>query len=160
MILYLLRHGEAQARAHSDSERPLTVKGQQDVVSVAWQFAARKLKLDCCWVSSYLRASQTADIFLNQLEQSVKSESTDSLIPEVRANIVIRKLAETTSQHVLLVSHNPLLSELNAVLTQGDITDMHILSTSELVCITMDFVGMGLGSTSFRLLPTTAPFPY
>lgn len=94
MILYLLRHGEAQARAHSDSGRPLTVKGQQDVVSVAREFAARKLKLDCCWVSSYLRASQTADIFLNQLEQSVKSESTDSLIPEVRANIVIRKLAE------------------------------------------------------------------
>jgi hypothetical protein len=47
-----------------------------------------------------------------------------------------------------------LLSELNALLTEGNINAMHILTASELVCISLDMVGLGMGQTQFRLLPS------
>jgi phosphohistidine phosphatase len=154
MNLYLLRHGEAEARAHNDPARQLTVKGRSDVEHVARQFAARQLPLEQCFVSPYVRAAQTAELFIEQLSSSVSCTTTELLVPEVRASTVIDFLGKNIDrQHVLLVSHNPLLSELNALLTEGNINDMHILATSELVCISLDVIGLGMGTTPFRLLP-------
>jgi len=154
MNLYLLRHGEAEARAPSDAARQLTVKGQEDVEYVARQFAARQLPLDQCFVSPYVRANQTAELFIRQLSGIVPCTTTELLVPEVRASTVIDFLSKNIKgKDVLLVSHNPLLSELNAMLTEGNINDMHILTTSELVCISLDVVGLGMGSTPFRLMP-------
>src|SRR5688572_20674038 len=127
MNLYLLRHGEAEASAHTDAARQLTAKGRQDVEHVAKQFALRQLPLDHCFVSSYVRAVQTAEIFFGQLGESITSSTTELLVPEVRASTVIDFLNKNThGRNVLLVSHNPLLSELNALLTEGNINDMHI----------------------------------
>lgn len=154
MNLYLLRHGEAEANAHTDAARQLTAKGRQDVENVAKQFAARQLPLEHCFVSPYVRAVQTAELFFRQLGETVTSTTTELLIPEVRASTVIDFLNKNVhGRNVLLVSHNPLLSELNALLTEGNINDMHILSTSELVCISLDLVGLGMGHTPFRLMP-------
>ena len=154
MNLYLLRHGEAEARAPTDAVRQLTIKGREDVEFVAKQFAARQLPLDHCFVSPYIRANQTAELFIRQLPTPVPLTTTELLVPEVRASTVISFLNKNLNdRNVLLVSHNPLLSELNAMLTEGNINDMHILATSELVCISLDIVGPGMGSTPFRLLP-------
>lgn len=153
MILYLLRHGEAEPRAHSDSARQLTAKGRQEVEQVARQFAARHIHLDRCFVSPYVRANQTAQLFLQHSGQDVAPEVTEMLIPEVRASAVMNFLDGIKGQHVLLVSHNPLLSELFALLKDGDISHMHILGTSELVCVACDVIGLGMGTSSFRLVP-------
>jgi phosphohistidine phosphatase len=154
MNLYLLRHGEAEASAPTDAARQLTVKGRQDVENVAKQFATRHLPLEHCFVSPYVRASQTADLFFRSLNKSITSTTTELLVPEVRASTVIDFLSKNVhGRNVLLVSHNPLLSELNALLTEGNINDMHILTTSELVCISLDLVGLGMGRTAFRLTP-------
>ena len=154
MNLYLLRHGEAETKASSDAARQLTVKGREDCEYVAKQFAARQLPLEQCFVSPYVRASQTAEVFVRQLSFTVPCTTTELLVPEVRASTVMDFLNKNIhAQHVLLVSHNPLLSELNAMLTEGTINDMHILATSELICISLDVVGLGMGSTPFRLMP-------
>lgn len=153
MHLYLLRHGEAEVRAHDDAGRQLTARGQQHIRQVARQFAARNVKLDRCFVSPYARAGQTAELFLQHAGQTLVAEITAVLIPEVRASEVMSFLESVKGQHVLLVSHNPLLSELNALLTAGDIAQMHILGTSELVCIDVDVIGLGMGTAPFRLLP-------
>ena len=83
MNLYLLRHGEAEASAHTDAARQLTAKGRQDVENVAKQFALRQLPLDHCFVSPYVRAVQTAEIFFGQLGESITSSTTELLVPEV-----------------------------------------------------------------------------
>lgn len=154
MNLYLLRHGEAEASAHTDAARQLTAKGRQDVHDVAKQFAARRLPLEHCFVSPYIRAQQTAALFAGQLQQAISSTTTELLIPEVRAGTVIDFLDKNIQgRNVLLVSHNPLLSELNALLTEGNINEMHILATSELVCLSLDIAGLGMGHTLFRLMP-------
>jgi phosphohistidine phosphatase len=154
MQLYLLRHGEAEARAQNDPGRELTARGRQEVVQVARQFASRHIPLQRCLVSPYARAAQTAALFLREsgLEE-LQAETTPILLPEVRASTVMSYLEGVREQEVLLVSHNPLVSELNALLTEGDISHMHILGTSELVCIAVDVLGLGMGTSPFRLVP-------
>jgi len=153
MNLYLLRHGEAEARAHNDPARQLTARGQREIEQVARQFAVRQLPLDRCFVSPYVRALQTAEHFISHSGIGVPTEVCATLIPEIRASAVMQFLSSIQEKHVLLVSHNPLLSELNALVTDGDITHMHILSTGELISITLDVIGLGMGRTAFRLLP-------
>ena len=153
MKLYVLRHGEAEARAHNDSTRELTAGGRLEIEQVARLFAARHIKLQRCFVSPYTRAAQTAALFLPLAAQSIAAETTPLLMPEVRASTIMEFLEGIKEQEVLLVSHNPLVSELHALLTDGDISNMHILGTSELMCITFNVIGLGMGSSPFRLAP-------
>lgn len=153
MKLYLLRHGEAESRAHDDAGRELTARGRGEVSEIAHAFAARHIQLERCFVSPYVRAAQTAALFLSEAGQHIAPETTPVLMPEVRASIVMDFLEGVREREVLMVSHNPLVSELNALLTVGDISQMHILGTSELICIEFDVVGLGMGSSPFRLLP-------
>lgn len=153
MKLYLLRHGEAEARAHNDAGRELTARGRADVANVAQRFAAMNIQLQRCFASPYVRAAQTAELFLPEAQQTIAVESTPVLMPEVRASIVMDFLEGVREQEVLLVSHNPLVSELNALLIDGDISQMHILGTSELICIEFDVIGLGMGRSPFRLVP-------
>ncbi|MGV3592113.1 MAG: phosphohistidine phosphatase SixA [Gammaproteobacteria bacterium] len=153
MKLYLLRHGEAEARAHNDPARELTPRGRSEVTDVAHRFASRNIQLQRCFVSPYVRAEQTAALFLPEAKQAIAAETTPVLMPEVRASIVMDFLEGVREQEVLMVSHNPLVSELHALLVDGDISNMHILGTSELICIEFDVVGLGMGRSPFRLVP-------
>lgn len=153
MKLYLLRHGEAEARAHNDPGRELTPRGRSEVTDVAHRFAARNIQLQRCFVSPYVRAEQTAALFLPEAKQTIAAETTPVLMPEVRASIVMDFLEGVREQEVLMVSHNPLVSELHALLVDGDISNMHILGTSELICIEFDLIGLGMGRSPFRLVP-------
>jgi phosphohistidine phosphatase len=154
MLVYLLRHGEAEPNAASDAARKLTHKGHQEVLSVAHQFLVNKLPLDRCISSPYVRAHQTARDFLKQVKPGLALDESLLLTPEIRASEVMKLLDSLpATAHVLLVSHNPLLSELNALLTEGNIDHMHILSTSELVAVNIDVIGLGMGKTALRLLP-------
>lgn len=159
MMLYLLRHGEAEPSAANDAARRLTVRGRQDVDSVARQFLENKLPLQLCISSPYVRAVQTAERFLDQVASDLALSQDPLLTPEVRAADVMRLLETLQAEQVMLVSHNPLLSELNALLTEGNISLMHILDTSELVAINIDVIGLGMGRTVLRLAPGQAPVP-
>ena len=153
MKLYLLRHGEAETRAHNDPGRELTARGRKEVAQVARLFASRRVELQRCFASPYIRAQQTAALFLSEASQRIALETTPVLLPEVRASIVMDFLEGVRDQHVLMVSHNPLVSELHALLIDGEISSMHILGTSELVCIEFDTIGLGMGTSPFRLTP-------
>jgi phosphohistidine phosphatase len=157
MMLYLLRHGEAEPHAPNDAARRLTAHGRQEVDSVARQFLVNKLPLQLCIASPYVRAVQTAELFLDQVAPALALSQDPLLTPEVRAGDVMRLLETLQAEQVLLVSHNPLLSELNALLIDGDISHMHILATSELVAINIDVIGLGMGRTVLRLAPGTTP---
>ena len=153
MKLYLQRHGEAETRAHNDPRRELTVRGRAEITDVARRFAARNIRLQRCFASPYVRAEQTAALFLPEARQTIAPETTPVLMPEVRASIVMDFLEGVREQEVLLVSHNPLVSELHALLVDGDISSMHILGTSELICVEFDVIGLGTATAPFRLSP-------
>lgn len=153
MNLYLLRHGEAEPRAHNDPARQLTARGRREIEQIARQFAMRQLPLDRCFVSPYVRALQTAEYFIRHSGLAVPTEVNEALIPETRASVVLQFLSGQGAGNILLVSHNPLLSELNALLVDGSISHMHILDTGELVAVSLEVAGLGMGRTSFRLVP-------
>jgi phosphohistidine phosphatase len=154
MHLYLLRHGEAEPQSREDSTRALAARGKLDVDAVAGQFASRDILLTHCYYSPYLRTTQTAQVFLNTLNSSVKLEPLTLLTPDKRAKSVIGfldTLDTLQAQHVLLVTHNPLVSELLALLTDGDIPNMHVCATSELNALTLAIPAIGQGQLLFRV---------
>lgn len=153
MNIYLLRHGEAEPRDYDDAGRQLTHRGKADIQNVAHQFAERGIKLDRCFYSPYVRTTQTAAVFLAQLQIAVKPEPLHVLTPEHRAREVIAILESLQDQNVLLVSHNPLVSEVLATLTDSDIAHMHVVATSELNAVHCEVAGVGCGVQQFRLLP-------
>jgi phosphohistidine phosphatase len=152
MNLYLLRHGDAEPRQSDDPQRALTHRGRLDVQSVAREFAARGITLSACYYSPFLRTAQTCSLFLAEAEQTVKSEPLPLLTPGHRASQVLGFLQRIGAEDVLLVTHNPLVSELMAVLTDTPIDSMHIFATSELSVLTCETVSRGGASLRFRLL--------
>jgi phosphohistidine phosphatase len=156
MNLFLLRHGEAESVATAPEGRQLTEYGHQEVINVARQFAARNLSIDTCYVSPALRAQQTADTFLSQIFQAPAPVTMDVLDASHRAADVMAALKHHDSGNILLVSHNPLLSELLSLLTDGNIDHLHILGTGNLACVSLDIIGLGMGPRSFLLEPDAA----
>jgi phosphohistidine phosphatase len=151
MNLYLLRHGEAEPRQYDDPTRSLTELGTRDVKSVARQFATRGITLDLCLHSPYLRTTQTASTFLAELNCKVNARAESMLTPDHRALPVLQTLRALTEQNVLLVTHNPLVSEMLAVLTDTDLQSMHIVGTSELNALHCVDLSQGGGQPQFRL---------
>lgn len=156
MNLYLLRHGEAEPSARNDGSRQLTEAGHEEVSSVAKQFASRNLKIDCCYVSPSMRAQQTATTFLSLIFDAPEAVTLDLLSPSKRAAPAIEFLNTCEDENILLVSHNPILSELLALLTQGNVDNLFILDTGNLACVSLEIAGLGMGSSPFILTPKTA----
>lgn len=153
MNLYLLRHGEAEASASTSAGRQLIEAGHQEVSSVAMQFASRQLPLDVCFVSPALRAQQTAETFLSHIFNSPALQTIEELSANQRAAQLMRFLEHENAENILLVSHNPILSELLALLTRGNVENMTILDTSELACVTLETIGLGMGTCNAILKP-------
>lgn len=154
MKLYLLRHGDSEPRANTDLQRLLTHRGRQQAVDVALQFCDKGHKLDRCFVSPYTRAIQTADTFLSRISGAPRMEIQTILSPEVRAAELIHFLEKyPNDEAILLVTHNPLVSELNAVLVEGNIDQLVILGTCDLCVIDLEFLAVGMGRRRHILSP-------
>jgi phosphohistidine phosphatase len=153
MHLYLLRHAEAVPRQFADPQRELTPHGQWEIEAVARQFTQKGILLDACYCSPYLRATQTAAHFLERVGSTLVPDITERLTPERRARAVLAWLEPVAAEHVLIVSHNPLVSELLAVLTGRSEAEMHIMSTCEMNALHVDLVDVGQARLLFRLAP-------
>lgn len=152
MQIFLLRHGQAEARSHDDSTRELTLQGRQDVMAVARQFAQRNIQPDCCLASPYARARQTAELFVAEAGLIHALELNEILVPSVGAVHVLQFLGSLQARRVLLISHNPLLSELGALLLEGSRQPLQVLRTSELLAIDCEVPGPGTGTVVFDLV--------
>lgn len=139
MILYLLRHGEAEpyGRASDDASRALVPAGMKAVKQVA----AKLTSLDAVYCSPYLRARQTADLVLSATGQQAY-QLNDGLTPDSSVPALMAWLETIKSERLLLVAHNPLLSSLASQLTglPGGVA----LSTANLACLDVsDFLPGG-----------------
>jgi phosphohistidine phosphatase len=128
--LFLLRHGEAEpyGRGSADQSRALVAAGIKDVKRVA----AIIEPVEAVFCSPYLRARQTADLVLPAT--GVKSvKLNDGLTPDSSVQALILWLASLDYDRVLLVAHNPLLSQLACELSgqPGGVS----LSTANLACL-------------------------
>ncbi|MCX8156295.1 MAG: phosphohistidine phosphatase SixA [Verrucomicrobiae bacterium] len=113
MKLYLLRHAEA-AEGTPDAGRPLTQKGIAQSRAIGQFLAGRGIKLDAAFTSPLVRAVETAEYVLEELQRGkkgLKLHKTDHLLNECSTREFEAWLKELSRfDKVLMVGHNPSLS--------------------------------------------------
>lgn len=125
MELYLLRHAIAVERGapgcKHDSERPLTEKGEQKMRAAAEGMLAQGMSFDVILTSPYARAKRTAEIVAEIFLMEKKLQVTANLAANADPGELIAELSESHSsvESLLLVGHEPFLSDLASVLLVG-----------------------------------------
>jgi phosphohistidine phosphatase len=125
MNLYLLRHGVAAElnarRLASDSDRPLTPEGKRKLRQIARAMQALELSFDLILSSPYLRARQSAEIVAEGFEARKRLHCSENLIPGGSAGALVASLNQLhpTPENILLVGHEPDLSQLVSLLVTG-----------------------------------------
>ena len=130
MKLWLLRHGQAEALAASDSQRALTESGRDEVRRSAMQLLNDPPQV--VLVSPYLRAQQTATLVLDVIG-AVAQRTVPWLTPDSDPRQVLNELDRYAQSGILLVAHQPLLGDLGGLLVHGHRQQPLPLRTASLV---------------------------
>ena len=114
--LYVLRHADAEPAASSDAARALTEKGRTQSARVGKFMAAHGLMPALILHSPFKRTLETADIVAKELGQAMASDVTlrSGMRPE--EGLALLKGVMKRNEPVLIVGHEPDLSELIGVL--------------------------------------------
>jgi phosphohistidine phosphatase len=132
MHLFLLRHGIAADHGDPlcphDSERPLTPQGRRKTRLVAGTLGRLGIKPDVILTSPFVRARQTADITATVLRAKKRLRVCQHLAGGGDAKRLIAELNRLhgNADSVMLVGHEPDLSELASLLISGKPDDAHL----------------------------------
>lgn len=124
MELCILRHAIAVERGTTgygdDSERPLTPEGRAKMRQGALGMKALELSFDLILTSPYARTRETAAIVAKTFKLKDDAVTlTDNLLPGASFEKLVREINAHSPQNVLLVGHEPDLSELISFLLIG-----------------------------------------
>jgi phosphohistidine phosphatase len=120
--LYVLRHGIAVPPGTPgipEDERPLTPKGQKRMREIARGLCRLELELDGIVTSPLPRALQTAEIVARALDCEDRLETADILKAGRDAMSIRGWLRERGDKRLMIVGHNPSLSDLVTLLVLG-----------------------------------------
>ena len=120
--LYIVRHGIAVdpgTPGITDDERPLTPKGEKRMRQIACGLRTLALKLDRIVTSPLARARATAEIVARELNLSHLLEVSSVLQTGTSSATVRRWLRERPEERLMIVGHNPTLSDLVGLLVLG-----------------------------------------
>jgi phosphohistidine phosphatase len=125
MNIFILRHGIAAEREDwhkDDSLRPLTSDGEKQLRKVARAFKKMELDFDLIASSPYERAKKTAEIIAGNLKLKKYLKFSDELRCEGDPQKLIEGIIGLKPQpeNLLLVGHEPYLSELISQLVAGE----------------------------------------
>ena len=130
--LYLLRHGLAVPYGTpdiDDDDRPLTLEGERRVRGVGRALKRLKVKPDRIVTSPLPRALRTAEIIAEVMEKPDLIEVADELRAHRDAASIQDWLKTRTEERLMVVGHNPSLSQLLGRLVVGpdhpSIGDLH-----------------------------------
>ena len=135
MKLYILRHAEAHG-GYPDSMRKLTDYGKESTEKLARFLKTKKtFRIDEIHHSTLVRAGQTAKIFGHTLGSAVPLKEIQGLEPEDDIDSIIPEL-ERQAGNLLIVGHNPHLTELVSKLMTGSINyGFLVFKKSSMVCL-------------------------
>jgi phosphohistidine phosphatase len=111
VLIYLLRHGDAEDGDGDDAARRLTAKGERQAGDAGRALAALGAEIDACLASPRVRAAETARLACAAL--GLEPETT----PELRGGDFDPLALVAGRGNVLLVGHEPDLSTVAAALT-------------------------------------------
>jgi phosphohistidine phosphatase len=147
--IYLLRHGLAEERAPSgpgrDADRRLTPKGKRKVWRVAAAMEALGLRFDAILSSPYVRARETAEIVAEAFNLAGALSFVSALTPGGSHEMLVRALRELKPrpEAVLLVGHEPHLSEFASLLVSGSARGVLVLKKAGLCKLFTDSLTAG-----------------
>ena len=110
MLVVLVHHSDAVSPA-IDTQRPLSVLGQQQAEWLAEQASRTGIVPAVIWHSGKLRARQTAEAFLRRCNPLAEFRMVRGLRPDDPADWVFEDLAAET-RDVIVVGHMPHIAAL------------------------------------------------
>lgn len=124
-VLFLVRHGQSSWDdvKLADRERPLTDKGKSDATKMGKRLAESEVAVDMLVSSPAKRALATAEAIARKLDFKRRSIVQDERIYTGQVDDLLQLVREMDDDHkrVMLVGHNPLLSELVLYLAGKDV---------------------------------------
>jgi phosphohistidine phosphatase SixA len=127
--VYVLRHGDAVPSWTNDSARALSELGRKQVQACADSNREALAQVQQVFVSPYIRAQQTCDIVRGEVLP--EAETVDWLAPDAMLSVTVDKLRDRVkSDVVLLVSHQPLVSNLIEILSGANGGSVHMSTAS------------------------------
>lgn len=100
----------------SDTQRPLTKQGRNDVATVIRDRHSSLGDIEAILTSPYRRAQETAEIVAQGLSRSDESFVCEQLIPESSPEALIKYLDNLSWRSVLLTTHQPLVGHVITLL--------------------------------------------
>jgi phosphohistidine phosphatase len=120
MHIYFLRHGDASSNSrYSDSDRPLTDLGMRQAALAGALLQRMNTVIDAAISSPLKRAQDTASIVLSSTDKRLISFS-ELLINGSDPQHLLNQLDKLRESSVLLIGHEPYLSELISLLIGGN----------------------------------------
>lgn len=122
--LLLIRHGVAEEWAPGgDAERPLTVNGKSQLRLAAAGLLRLGLTIDAAMSSPFLRARETAEIYLSELGPDAPVETWAGLTPAAPPQTTVEELIalgkQVSGARVAIFGHNPNISSVISWLVAG-----------------------------------------
>lgn len=115
-VLFLVRHGQSSWDdvKSADRDRPLTDKGKTDATKMGKRLAESEVALDMIVSSPATRALATAATIARKLDFKREKIVQDERLYTGQVDDLLLLIQEIGGDHkrVMLVGHNPLLSEL------------------------------------------------
>ena len=125
--LFLVRHGQSSWDdvKLADRERPLSDKGKSDAAKMGKRLAESEVALDVIVASPAQRALATAEAIARKLDVKRRNIVQDERLYTGQVDDLLQLIQEMGRDHkrLMLVGHNPLLSELLLCLS-GEDTNM------------------------------------
>ncbi|WP_243233696.1 histidine phosphatase family protein [Microbacterium sp. CIAB417] len=121
VTLVLVRHAKSDwgTAGLPDHERPLNERGRRDAPLMAAALARTGFRPDRLLSSTAVRARTTAEAFARALDVPLEIESD---LYAASARDIWRSAATTGAQNVLIVAHDPGLSDLATALAGREVT--------------------------------------
>jgi len=148
MQLFILRHGQAESQKTTDEARNLTFVGRRDVAAMAARSLTELKTVQQVWVSSLVRAQQTAQIVCDELQKcdvTFTRSTTDLLVPEANPLLLFDALQAAEVESILWVSHQPLVGQLIDMFC-GSYPGFHDMGTSSMACIDYEVAAVNMGT--------------
>ncbi|HMP81593.1 MAG TPA: phosphohistidine phosphatase SixA [Verrucomicrobiota bacterium] len=156
MNIYLLRHGIAVERGtrgfENDADRPLTLKGEERMKSIARAMREMGLEFDLILTSPYVRARHTAEIVADEFKARNILQNSEQLACGGDAKKLVSELTRLKPDNVLLSGHEPYLSELISTLVFGDAGGSVLMKKGGLCKLSTDAIKYGRCATLELLL--------
>jgi phosphohistidine phosphatase len=119
MNLYIARHAEALpigGTVARDADRQLSKQGERDAAAVGRALTALEPATPLIVTSPLVRAQRTADAFRKAFPRPPALEAWEELAPGIRHRALLSRLHTLTEAAVILVGHQPDLTNFIAYL--------------------------------------------